>query len=157
MRKQRLLVTLLFALGAGSLACDDSQEDLSTSADNLARRGGDGGEVRGDRDEDSDETVDEAARGDGGRGHHHRKGKKMQRNNGRFNHGDGGFDCERGEGRGEGRGHGRGDERDDRDAAFGDRGQQGRPEREQGDGGSRGRGGDRDEEPTRGPRDDAGL
>ncbi|MEY4514791.1 MAG: hypothetical protein RLZZ450_6913 [Pseudomonadota bacterium] len=115
MRKNRLLLSLTFALTCGAVACggaDDSS--LSDSTESLRRGGGDGGVKAGrghgrDSDADVDEDTDEAARGDGGRGHD------------RVSHerGDGG-QCSRGAGhhvpgRGGDQGQGRGRDEDQDD------------------------------------------
>jgi len=111
MRKNRLVLSLMFALTCGAVACGGAEDNLNDSTESL-RRGNsssDGG-VRGskkhdhDSDADVDEDSDESA--DGGKGH------------GRVSHkrGDGGT-CSRGHAvRGErGRDHEDEDSKDDED------------------------------------------
>ena len=106
MRKNRLLLSLMFALTYGAVACGGAEDNLNDSTESL-RRGsaGDGG-VRGskkhehDSDADVDEDSDESA--DGGKGHD------------RVSHGRGdGGTCSRGHAVRGGRGNGHEDEDQD--------------------------------------------
>lgn len=76
MRKNRLLLSLTFALTCGAVACGGADDSSLNDSTESLRRGqsGDGGVKGGrrherDSDADVDEDTDEAARGDGGKGH----------------------------------------------------------------------------------------
>lgn len=118
MRKNRLLLSLTFALTCGAVACGGADDSSLNDSTESLRRGqsGDGGVKGGrrherDSDADVDEDTDEAARGDGGKGHGRVSSER----------GDGG-QCSRGAGH---RGSRRGGDKDE------DRGQDEDQDREQ--------------------------
>ena len=104
MRKNRLLMSLLFALSYGSVACggaDDNSLNDTTEALKRAKLADGGAAHAHDHSADSDEAIDEAS-SDGGKRHEHEelgdgghRGDKGPDDHDGFGEHDGG-DCDRG-------------------------------------------------------------